>query len=140
MSRICMPEDNGSHSPPTDDINWQESFFLSWYDACSGSGGYHHVDFQPFRKRACVWSWIAAGRRVVSRFQSLNLPFPEGDLGDRQAPRHQRVSKRAGVAGVVQRHHRHHLQLPDLIQNLLLLLHVSAAATRQIPREIGRTT
>lgn len=85
MSRICTPEDNGSHSPPADDINWQESFFLSWYDACSGSGGYHHVDFQPFRKRACVWSWIAAGRRVISRFQSLNLPFPEGDLGDFEA-------------------------------------------------------
>lgn len=82
MERVCDERDNTSHTPPGADETWQESFFLSWYDACSGSGGYHHVDFQPFRRRACVWSWMAAGKRVVSRFQSLNLPFPEGDLAD----------------------------------------------------------
>src|SRR5690606_28691696 len=83
MEYIATPADDGSHTPPPDaPHNWQESFFFSWYDPQSRSGGYHHIDLQYFKRRACVWSWIAARGRVVSRFQSLNLPWPEGDLSD----------------------------------------------------------
>jgi hypothetical protein len=73
--------DNGSHLPPPGaDESWQESFFLSWYDVRRRCGGYHHVDFQPGRDRACVWSWTCAAGVVVNRFQSMNLPWPQGDL------------------------------------------------------------
>ena len=49
MERLCTLADNNSHVPPPDaGNNWQESFFLSWYDAQSKSGGYHHIDLQRF--------------------------------------------------------------------------------------------
>lgn len=58
---------------------WQEAWLTSWYDPVTRSGGYHHVDFQPAKQRACVQSWVARGGEVVSRYQSLNVPMPEYD-------------------------------------------------------------
>ena len=83
MERLCTLADNGGHTPDHEiSRNWQESFFLSWYDAQSQSGGYQHVDIQPFKNRACVWSWIAARGRIVSRYQSLNLALPTTDISN----------------------------------------------------------
>jgi hypothetical protein len=77
------PADNGSHRPPPGaDETWQESFFLSWYDVRRRAGGYHHVDFQPMRNRACIWSWSCAHGVVTNRFQSLQLPWPDGTLDE----------------------------------------------------------
>lgn len=76
MSRQFSEADHYRHAP-TDDPNWQESWFTSWYDPSSGRAGYHHVDFQPARHRACVQSWVAADNVVVSRYQSLNIPIDD---------------------------------------------------------------
>lgn len=71
--------DHFRHHPSEPSPLWQESWLTSWYDPVTRSGGYHHVDFQPARQRACVQSWIARGGEVVSRYQSLNVPMPEYD-------------------------------------------------------------
>jgi hypothetical protein len=70
------------HHPVGDPAGWQESWFLSWFDPESGSAGYHHVDFQPHRRRACVQSWYAEAGVVVSRYQSLGVPMTDYDPGE----------------------------------------------------------
>jgi hypothetical protein len=73
------PEDHHRHHPDGDVPGWQESWLTSWYDPITRSGGYHHVDFQPGRGRACVQSWIARGGEVLERYQSLNVPMDDYD-------------------------------------------------------------
>jgi hypothetical protein len=77
--------DHFRHHPPEPSDQgralWQESWLTSWYDPLTRSGGYHHVDFQPARQRACVQSWVARGGEVLARYQSLNVPMPEYDTG-----------------------------------------------------------
>ncbi|GAA4711253.1 hypothetical protein GCM10023215_61840 [Pseudonocardia yuanmonensis] len=48
--------DHFRHHPVGDSELWQEAWLTSWYDPVTRSGGYHHVDFQPARQRACVQS------------------------------------------------------------------------------------
>jgi hypothetical protein len=75
--------DDGSHQPPAgagDD--WQESWFLGWYDPLARAGGFTHLDFQRVRGRACVWSWTALDGEVVDKYQSLSLPLPAEDMSD----------------------------------------------------------
>jgi hypothetical protein len=73
--------DNASHAPDANDPNWQESGFWSWYDPYTRSGGYHHLDIQPAKRRCCIWSWTMVAGEVVHRYQSLNLPLVE-DIAD----------------------------------------------------------
>lgn len=57
---------------------------LSWYDPLTRCGAFHHLDFQIFRKRACVWSWIAINGVVTSRYQVMTLPLESYDPADFQ--------------------------------------------------------
>jgi hypothetical protein len=77
-----IPEsDNASHEPG-DDERWQETTFLAWFDPVARAGGFHHVDVQPNRERACLWSWLAVDGRVVAHRQDLNLPLPKTDISE----------------------------------------------------------
>lgn len=75
MPGVFTEQDHYRHHPAGEESLWQESWFLSWFDPVTRSAGYHHIDFQPSRERACVQSWYAEQGVVVSRFQSLNVPI-----------------------------------------------------------------
>jgi hypothetical protein len=80
---VIAPEDDSNHQPPPDaEESWQESWFLGWYDPLTRAAGFHHVDLQRVRGRACLWSWSALDGAVVGHYQSLDLPLPGGDLSD----------------------------------------------------------
>jgi hypothetical protein len=50
-------EDEGLH-PAGDDIDWQESAYLTWRDAHSGLGGNHRIGNEPNRGTANLWCGV----------------------------------------------------------------------------------
>jgi hypothetical protein len=79
MVQAITEKDHFRHSAPSGLASWQESWMVSWYDPKTRTGGYHHIDFQPNRRRACVQSWYAERGVVVSRYQSMNVPMADYD-------------------------------------------------------------
>jgi hypothetical protein len=74
-------EHDGDHVPPTgSDERWQETVLLSWADPVARAGGYHHVDVQRVRGRACVQTFLVVDGAVAAHVQDLDLPLPSGDL------------------------------------------------------------
>ena len=82
--------DSLRHDPPAGASElWHEAWALIWYDPSAGAGGFHHVGLQHMRRRADVWDFLVHGGEVIARFQSLALPFPDGDFDDlRLGPLH----------------------------------------------------
>lgn len=76
------PVDDRSHTPPEGQENWQESWYLLWYDPLRRAGGSYHVGLQTPRGRADVWNWTVVDDEVAGHYQSLTLPLPEEDLSD----------------------------------------------------------
>jgi hypothetical protein len=75
--------DAARHEPAPGVERWQETAMISWYDARTRCGGYHHIDLQPGPDRSCLWSWTAVDGVVAGKFQSLNLPLrPGSDVVD----------------------------------------------------------
>ena len=50
-------EDEGLH-PAGDDLDWQESAYLTWRDARSGLGGNHRIGNEPNRDTANLWCGV----------------------------------------------------------------------------------
>ena len=75
--------DDGSHQPPAGaDPSWQESWYVGFYDQFRRAVCFSHVGIARVAGRADVWHWVALDGRVVSRFQRLDLPVPDGDMSD----------------------------------------------------------
>jgi hypothetical protein len=75
--------DDGSHVPrPGADPSWQESWYVGFYDQFRRAVCFSHVGIARVAGRADVWHWVALDGRVLSRFQRLDLPVPEGDMSD----------------------------------------------------------
>jgi hypothetical protein len=75
--------DDGSHTPAADaDPSWQESWYLGFYDQFRRAVVFSHVGIARVAGRADVWHWVALDGHVVSRYQRLDLPVPDGDMAD----------------------------------------------------------
>ena len=82
MSHVISELDDGNHYPPDDDIRFQESWCLAWYDPHTRLGGFHHFGLQRPRGIADSWSWMMHEGRLVHKFQNNELPLPEDDMRD----------------------------------------------------------
>lgn len=76
-------QDNYAHPVPADaDQNWQETWWVAWYDPDQKVGGFHHYGLQHGRGYADVWDWVVVDGQVVTAYQCLDLPMPTGEFPD----------------------------------------------------------
>lgn len=78
-------EDEGSHDPGTDDLDWQESVFVHWYDREAGIGGVSRIGHEPNRPgggAAVLQCFVATAEGVRFRRNDYRLPL-EGTTSER---------------------------------------------------------
>lgn len=77
-------EDEYPH-PIGDDIWWQESVFLTWWDDKAGVGGFHRIGQEPHAAGGAVASyWLGLFTRDGQRYRRhVSVPLRDVDRGER---------------------------------------------------------
>lgn len=69
-----LNEDNGLHQWQ-DDPTWQESVYLSWYDAEARIGGTHRLAIRPNQELSNIWCGVYDGDRAIFRHVAEDIPL-----------------------------------------------------------------
>lgn len=71
-------EDEFPHSPQ-DEVHWQESVWVQWFDTSSGIAGFHRIGHHPLDKTAVLWCGLLTEDGARYRAMSSSIPLSPED-------------------------------------------------------------
>ena len=75
---MLTEKDEYRHTP-NNDLYWQESTVLIWYDPATELGGFHRIGLEPNQNKCNSQNYIARGKQLLYKIVNLDLPLSPND-------------------------------------------------------------
>ena len=81
---MLTDKDEYQHNP-SNDLCWQESVVLIWYDPTTELGGIHRIGVEPNQNKCNTQNYIARGKELLYKYDNMYLPLSNADWDNYQA-------------------------------------------------------